>query len=410
MRIKLDALRAAIKAADDNSAGSLVERRSALITEGQKVLTELKSLDDPEPEAIEAAKAGADAITRIDGKIEAALKSSDVMHRLGKSNPEGGNRYAGNAGVQYLGLTTPGGVKAAAATLVKGMAGPDPLAKALVPAGSATGDIPMIGIYERPDLPTTILDLLPMSPVASHFSYMLEVSREDNAGVVAVGEEKPRSDYAIERVEDHLRVVAHLAGPVDKYVLEDSAAVQAFLERRMLHGLRLGIEDAVLVGDGAVSAGPPRVDNVRGILNDPAIQSRPFAVDLLTTLRRAITDLERLGHVARGIVLSPDDWEMLELTRREGDGAFDLGPANLPVDRAKRLVWGVPTVTSNVLPAKTGTVLDTTAIEFVGDGRISVDWNPYSGFSRNEIEVRTETRIGVNLTSPLGVVEVGTRA
>ncbi|MCJ0893237.1 phage major capsid protein [Rhodococcus sp. ARC_M5] len=407
MRIKLDALRAAIKAADDNSAGSLVERRSALITEGQKVLAELKSLDDPEPEAIEAAKAGADAITRIDGKIEAALKSSDVMHRLGKSNPESGNRYAG---VQYLGLTTPGGVKAAAATLVKGMAGPDPMAKALVPAGSATGDIPMIGIYERPDLPTTILDLLPMSPVASHFSYMREVSREDNAGVVAVGEEKPRSDYAIERVEDHLRVVAHLAGPVDKYVLEDSAAVQAFLERRMLHGLRLGIEDAVLVGDGAVSAGPPRVDNVRGILNQSGIQTRPFAVDLLTTLRRAITDLERLGHVARGIVLSPDDWEMLELTRREGDGAFDLGPANLPVDRAKRLVWGVPTVTSNVLPAKTGTVLDTTAIEFVGDGRISVDWNPYAGFSRNEVEVRTETRIGVNLTSPLGVVEVGTRA
>lgn len=38
-----------------------------------------------------------------------------------------------------------------------------------------------------------------------------------------------------------------------------------------------------------------------------------------------------------------------------------------------------------------------------------VDWNPYSVFSRDEIEVRTDTRIGVNLTSPLGVVNVGTR-
>lgn len=98
---------------------------------------------------------------------------------------------------------------------------------------------------------------------------------------------------------------------------------------------------------------------MRGILNQSGIHTRPFAVDLLTTLRKAITSLERLGHVARGIVLSPDDWEMLELTRRDGDGAFDLGPANLPVDRAKRHVWGVPTVTSNVLPANTGTVLDT---------------------------------------------------
>jgi hypothetical protein len=408
MKIKLDTLRAAIKAADDTSAGTLLERRAALITEGQKVLAELKALDDPEPEAVEAAKAGIAAITRLDGQIEAATKSAGVLGRLGALEP--GSKYAGANGVQYLGLTTPGGVKAAAANLVKGMAGPDPLAKALVPAGSATGDIPMIGVYERPDLPTTILDLLPMSPVASHFSYMRETSRDDNAGTVAVGEEKPRSDYAIERVEDHLRVVAHLAGPIDKYVLEDSAAVQAFLERRMLHGLRLGIEDAVLIGDGAVSAGPPRVDNVRGILNQSGIQTRAFAVDLLTTLRKAITGLEKIGHQARAIVLSPDDWEMLELSRRVGDGAFDLGPANLPVDRAKRLVWGVPTVTSNALPDKTGTVLDTTAVEFVGDGRISVDWNPYSGFSRNEIEVRAETRIGVNLTSPLGVVKVGTRA
>ncbi|MDZ7929418.1 MAG: phage major capsid protein [Rhodococcus sp. (in: high G+C Gram-positive bacteria)] len=268
----------------------------------------------------------------------------------------------------------------------------------------------MIGIYERPDLPTTILDLLPMKRVDSHFSYMREVSRDDNAGVVAIGEEKPRSDYSIERVEDHLRVVAHLAGPIDKYVLEDSASVQAFLERRMLHGLRLGIEDAILVGDGAVAAGPPRVDNVRGILNYSSIQARAFAVDLLTTIRRGITDLERLGHQATALVLSPDDWEALELTRRVGDGGFDLGPANLPVDRAKRLVWGVPTVTSNGLPTKTGVLLDGAAVEFVGDGRIAVDWNPYSGFSRNEVEVRAETRIGVNLVSPLGVVELGTAA
>ena len=410
MRIKLDALRAAIKAADNNSAGSLVERRAALITEGQKVLTELKSLDDPEPEAVEAAKAGIDAITRIDGQIEAAAKSADTMHRLGKSDPNGGSKYAGSGGVQYLGLTTPGGVKAAAANLVEGMAGPDPLAKALVPAGTATGDIPMVGIWDRPDLPTTILDLLPMSIVAPYFSYMREMSRDDNAAVVAEGEEKPYSDYPIERIDDHLRVVAHLAGPIDKYVLEDSAAVYAFLERRMLHGLRLGIENAVLVGDGAVSAGPPRVDNVTGILNHSSVQLRAFAVDLLTTLRRAITDLEKIGHQARAIVLSPDDWEMLELTRRVGDGGFDLGPANLPVDRAKRLVWGVPTVTSNGLPEKTGTVLDTTAVEFVGDGRIDVDWDKSRGFSRNEVEMRVETRIGVNLTSPLGVVKVGTRA
>lgn len=407
MRIKLDALRAAIKAADDSSAGSLVERRAALITEGQKVLTELKSLDDPEPEAIEAAKAGVDAITRIDGEIEAAEKSADTLRRLGKSNPAGGG--ARGDGVQYLGLTNPRAVKSAARAMAAKMTGPDPLAKALVPTGTAVDDVPMVGVYEQPDLPTSLLDLVPMRPVPANWFYLKETGRVDNAAVVAPGEEKPVSEYSLERRDDHLRPVAHLAGPIDKYVLEDGASVEQFVERRMYAGLRRGIEAALLNGDGEVSAGPPRTDNVTGLLVQSGIQSQPYLDGLLNTIRRAITRLERLGYVARAVVLSPDDWELLETTRREGDGAFDLGPANLPVDRAKRTVWGVQVVVSVDLPAKTGIVADTAVIDFVGDGRIALDWNPYTGFTRNELEVRCETRIGVGLTNALGVVKVETR-
>ncbi len=399
--------------AEAATEGGLEELRQKLIQTAQEIISEYQGEGRaPSAEEADGLSKAATRVTALDTTIKAAKESAAVAAKFkGHAIDQDGNRISGGSmGTKFLGLTTRAGVKTAAVALAKGMTNPDPSSKALVAAGTATGDVPMIGIYERPDLPTTILDLLPMRLVESHFSYLRETERADNAGVVAPGAEKPRSDYLIERIEDHLRVVAHIGGPVDKYVLEDSASVTAFLERRMLHGLRLGLEDALLVGDGLVAAGPPRVDNVKGILNQSGIQVRAFADDLLTTIRRAITSLERLGHQASALVLSPDDWEMLELTRRVGDGGFDLGPANLPVDRAKRLVWGVPTVTSNGLPAKTGLMLDTAAVDFVGDGRISVDWNPYSGFSRNEVEVRAETRIGVNLTSPLGVIKIATAA
>lgn len=412
MRIKLDALRAKIKAADDSSGGTLEERRAALVAACQALIAAIKdegrqTLDDDEVDALKSADA---RIAVLDDKIVAATKSSDVMRRLGKSDPNGGTGGGARGdGVQYLGLTNPRAVKSAARAMAAKMTGPDPLAKALVPTGTAVDDVPMVGVFEQPDLPTSLLDLVPMRPVPANWFYLKETGRVDNAAVVAPGEEKPVSEYSLERRDDHLRPVAHLAGPIDKYVLEDGASVEQFVERRMYAGLRRGIEAALLNGDGEVSAGPPRTDNVTGLLVQSGIQSQPYLDGLLNTIRRAITRLERLGYVARAVVLSPDDWELLETTRREGDGAFDLGPANLPVDRAKRTVWGVQVVVSVDLPAKTGIVADTAVIDFVGDGRIALDWNPYTGFSRNELEVRCETRIGVGLTNALGVVKVETR-
>ncbi|MFD6513843.1 phage major capsid protein [Rhodococcus sp. NPDC060176] len=413
MKIKLNALRTAIKAVDEDSAGvTLVERRATLVAEGQKVLTEIKALDEPDAEAVEAVKSAADQLKVLDAKIEKADASAGVMRKMAGLEPSrgGGTWGGGTGGVKFLGLSTAQGRKAAVAPLAKAMAGPDPLGKAVVPDGTAVGTIPLVGVFERPELPTSILDLLPMRTVAPYWSYLREVERTDNAAVVPVGEVKPTSVYRDERVEDRLRVVAHLSEPIDKYILEDFGVLSEYLQNRMIRGLNLGVEKAILTGDGAVSAGPPKVDNIKGILNVSGVQLQAWATDLLTTIRKGITALEVLGHEATALVLSPADWEKLELTRRAGDGAFDLGPANLPVDRAKRLVWGVPTVVSNILPAKTGILMDTSAVEFVGDGQIGVEWNRFSGFTTNEIMMRVEGRFGVALTTPLGVVKLATAA
>lgn len=399
---------AALAKSDAAADGStLDEFRQKITTLAQAIIAEAKAagrdLTDDEVKSLEDASA---KVTEVDAQRKAADRSAEVGAQFARMT--GGRGGSGN-GDQFLGLSTSQGRKAAAAPLAKAMA-PDPLVKAVVADGTAVGDITMVGIYERPELPTSILDLLPLRKVAPHWSYLRETTREDNAGVVPVGEVKPRSSYGTTRIDEKLRVVAHLSEPIDKYVLEDSAAILKYLDNRMLRGLYLAVEEAILVGDGAVEDGPPKVDNIRGILNISGIQTQAFATDLLTVIRKGITALETLGHDAKALVLSPSDWEALELTRRAGDGGFDLGPANLPVDRAKRLVWGVPTVISNNLPTKTGILLDTDAVEFVGDGRVAVEWNKFSGFATNEVEMRVEGRFGVALNSPLGVVKLATEA
>ncbi|QSE84084.1 phage major capsid protein [Rhodococcus koreensis] len=385
---------------------NLHEQRNALIKAAQAITAKIKA-ESRAATAEETADLTAKAaeLDDLDTKIKAADNSSDTLRRL-----DGLVKSGDNGPERFLGLSTRQGRKATVEPLIKAMAGPDPMVKAVVPDGTAVGDITMVGIYERPELPTSILDLLPFQKVGAHWAYMKEIERTDNAAVVPVGEVKPSSNYRYERVDEKLRVVAHLSEPIDKYILEDAVVLSEHLQNRMIRGLYLAVEQAILVGDGAVAAGPPKVDNIRGILNISGIQAQAFATDLLTVIRKGITALETLGHEATALVLSPSDWEALELTRRTGDGGFDLGPANLPVDRAKRLVWGVPTVISNNLPAKTGVLLDTSAVTFVGDGRVAVEWNRFSGFSTNEVEMRTEGRFGVALNSPLGVVKLATKA
>ncbi|TLF52020.1 HK97 family phage prohead protease [Nocardia cyriacigeorgica] len=277
--------------------------------------------------------------------------------------------------------------------------------KALLPSGSTVTDVPMVA--ESPfalgRVALSVLDVLTVTAQSPKYSYLRQTLRTNNAAPVADGATKPTSVLGLIEVEAALHVIAHMSEPIPKYWLADAAGLERFVADELLYGLRQALEAQVLNGDGLG-------DNLTGIANVTGIQTQAFATDLLTTTRAAITKVEVQGHTPGTFVLSPADWEKLELARTDTAGQLELGG---PIDRAARKLWGVPVTLSLGLPASTGLLLDLSAADISTDhAGIETIWQDSHAddFAKNQLRARVEGRFEVNVTNPLGVVKIATVA
>ncbi|MDV7135381.1 phage major capsid family protein [Williamsia muralis] len=393
--VDLGRLKAATDDAD-NGGGDLKERRARLIAEAQAVIAEIEALDGEltteEKSAIEAASKSTD---QLDEWIDRATKSAALRANFG-----------GGGGVGRLGGTL--NVKSArvaeGVASKMGLQGPDGV-KALSAPGTAITSIPLDGqVLPLGQASTSVLDVLPSVVRSVIYAYLRQVTRENHAAIVAPGDVKPTSIYTTEREEQRLKVAAHLSEAVDKYDLEDASMLSQFLESELRYGLAVEIERLVVNGVLAT-------DGMTGILQTSGVQVQPFATDIITSVRKAITKLETVGHVANTLLINPIDYETLELSRRPGDGQFELGP-NLPVERGAERVWGLSRATSVAVPVGTGVVLDRNAVAVATDGRVEVKWGDQVGesFERNELIARCETRVNVDVFKPRAVVKVALAA
>ncbi|UTT48852.1 phage major capsid protein [Rhodococcus gordoniae] len=276
--------------------------------------------------------------------------------------------------------------------------------KALVTAGQSIAAIPMLAdVVNTGRPPASLLDVLrSRTTTTPTWQYLRQIGRDSNAAFVAAGGVKPTSDFSTETVDNQLRVLAHISGPVDKYVLGDAPALERFLVDEMNYGIRQALEAQVVGGNGTAP-------NLRGLLNTSGIQTQAFETDVLTTTRAAITAVETLGLSPDLFVIHPEDWEKLELLR-QSNGDLDLG--HLPIDRAARRLWGVQVVVSTAPSAGTALLLDSTSVELVTDGSLSVEWSDAvsDDFERNQKRVRVEGRFALDVFRPLGVVKISTAA
>lgn len=281
--------------------------------------------------------------------------------------------------------------------------------KALLPSGETAVSVtvsPNIVTNARPlsELLATIPVVKQSSPV---FRFLRQTARTNNAAVVKSGDTKPTSVYGLTPVEGELKVIAHLSEGIDKYSLEDVTNLEQFVTDEMIYGLYRALENQVLNGVGEVT-GPPAKNELTGLLNTSGIQTQAFVTDLLTTTRKAVTAVESIGHTAGTFVLSPADWETLELARTETAGSLELGG---PVDRAKRTLWGVNIAICTALPAKTAVLLDPTALAVDTDANVELKWDSSGdNFDKNLMRARVESRYHLSVYQPLGVVRISTAA
>jgi len=347
------------------------------IKSDQKVLADTKTL---------AAELGYPANGPMDGLGDGAAPASSGVKRRG------------------LPFTRKAGAGALAKSIARNMAATGNGSKALAPAGTVVTPTPVVmDPVALADPGATLLDALNIVELAEQtYRYLRQVTRENNAAVVAVGETKPTSKTTWEQIDDRLRIVATLSEGIHEYWLRDAPALERFMEDELVNNVLRSIEDEVVNGDGTG-------EHFTGLAHVSGAQVQAFAVDSLTTIRKAITKLEVAGHAAGLITLHPTDWEALELSRTSGDGNLEL--VDSPVDRAQRRLWGVQVVPSVAVAPKTAFVLDSHAVQVSTDGNVITKWSEADGlFEKNELRARTETRANLDVIRPLGIVKTSLAA
>ncbi|MDP1806595.1 MAG: phage major capsid protein, partial [Acidimicrobiales bacterium] len=241
--------------------------------------------------------------------------------------------------------------------------------KALVPSGSVVVPSLTAGIVRTADRPRSILEMIPVERLTDtdQYSFLRETVRTHNAAPVAVGATKPTSVYSVERVDATAQTIAHLSERIPRQTLADARLLTNYVEGSLHEGVLLALESQVVDGNGTSP-------NLRGMRNTVGIQAQAFATNILITTRKALTKLEAINIPGGAYVLAPADWEAVELFA-DSTGDFIMGD-QVPVDRARRLLWGQPVVTSSALTAGAGVLVD-----FAGSTQlweregVRVDWS-----------------------------------
>lgn len=251
-----------------------------------------------------------------------------------------------------------------------------------------------------------IRDLLTIVPVTTDsVRYGVQSTRTNNAAIVAEGALKPTSNYAWDDATATIQTIAHIT-KMSVQALADAPRLAAEVEAEMRYGLDLVEETEIVAGDATSG-------HLSGLIHNATAYAAPSGVDatnVLTSvdkLRIAILQVA-LGYFASdGIVLHPTDVANIELIRRDAahTGGYIFGqPDNAP---GILRLWRVPVVESVSMTVGNFLVgalkYSTTLYEREGT-TVLISTENEDDFIKNLATMRCESRIGLAVRRPLGLV------
>jgi len=228
---------------------------------------------------------------------------------------------------------------------------------------------------------------------------------ERNAGNTAFGI-KPQSSFAFVGEQAPVRTLAHWEA-AHRNVLADEPQLRSIIDNELMYGLRLLEDNQILNGNGVG-------ENLLGVLQTPNIQeyawsdgvSAPVADTKADAIRRAATLSFLAYYEPSGVVLHPNDWEDIELTKDE-QGQY-LIAVSVAMGGEPR-VWRMPIVDTPAM--EEGTAL----VGAFGTGaqlydreeasiRISEQHSDF--FIRNAIVILAEQRLALAVKRPEAFVKL----
>jgi HK97 family phage major capsid protein len=270
--------------------------------------------------------------------------------------------------------------------------------KALV-VGSIDVPSPLVAdVVAMPQRPRRVTDLLvervPLT--GPTFEFLRKTVRTPNVRAVPDGAEKPVSTFTAVPVTDRARTFATLSEPIPERFFSDYAALTRWLETELEDAVLAEVERQVINGDGVQDEDH---DNVTGILNTSGIVSVAYTSDVLTTTRKARTQMTVLDEMPSAWVINPSDLERIDLLRENGStGGFLVGGSSAAEDN---VFGGLPRVPSTLVPAGTAILADWSQVLLAvrEDLRLDLDRSG-ENFKKNLVTARVEGRFGVGVLRP----------
>jgi HK97 family phage major capsid protein len=254
-----------------------------------------------------------------------------------------------------------------------------------------------------------VRDLFPSrTTTAAVIEYFRMTGFTNNAAAVAERASsafaaKPQSSFSFVGEQAPVRTLAHWEA-AHRNVLADEPQLRSIIDNELLYGLRLQEDSQILTGDGAG-------ENLRGILETSGIQTYDWSAGVLgdnkaDAIRRAATLSFLAYYEPTGVVLHPNDWEDIELSK-DDNGQY-LVAVSVAMGGEPKL-WRIPVVDT---PAMTeGTAL----VGAFGTGAqlydreqasIRISEQHADFFVRNAIVVLAEQRLALAVKRPEAFVAV----
>lgn len=254
-----------------------------------------------------------------------------------------------------------------------------------------------------------VRDLFPSrTTTAAVIEYFRMTGFTNNAASVAERDgsafaAKPQSSFSFVGEQAPVRTLAHWEA-AHRNVLADEPQLRSIIDNELLYGLRLQEDSQILTGNGSG-------ENLQGILANPGIQSYDWSAGLVgdnkaDAIRRAATLSFLAYYEPTGVVLHPNDWEDIELSK-DDNGQY-LVAVSVAMGGEPKL-WRIPVVDT---PAMTeGTAL----VGAFGTGAqlydreqasIRISEQHADFFVRNAIVVLAEQRLALAVKRPEAFVAV----
>jgi HK97 family phage major capsid protein len=217
---------------------------------------------------------------------------------------------------------------------------------------------------------------------------------------------KPQSAFQFVGEQAPVRTLAHWEA-AHRNVLADEPQLRSIIDNELMYGLRLLEDSQILNGDGTG-------ENLLGVLNTPGIQEYAWGDGAQTpvpdtkadALRRAATLSFLAYYEPTGIVLHPNDWEDIELTK-DANGQYLIAVSVAMGGEPK--VWRMPIVDTPAIAEGTALVgaFGTGAQLYDREQssiRISEQHSDF--FVRNAIVILAEQRLALAVKRPEAFVVV----